>query len=265
MLLTTLLTLLILILSSYIYFVNDFISIYCFIHKYMILYIVIISRREKGVQMNKYDYILWDWNGTIVDDLDTNFKIINQLLLKRNLPAITMQKYKEIFTFPIIDFYRSAGFDCQTDAYDALVSDYKSTYEAQMNNINLMPYAEFVFSKINHKKIKQFIFSASSYHAIKNQLNFFNISHYFSDIIAQTNDYAFGKYDLAVQWYNRNSINNANRILVIGDTLHDFEISQKMGFDCLLISKGHQDLQLYRSKYSCKCLSDILEVLENLQ
>ena len=61
--------------------------------------------------MTKYDYILWDWNGTIVDDLNINFKIINQLLKERNLPTITLQRYKEIFTFPIIEFYRSAGFD----------------------------------------------------------------------------------------------------------------------------------------------------------
>ena len=40
-----------------------------------------IKHRNKGVQMTKYDYILWDWNGTIVDDLNINFKIINQLIL----------------------------------------------------------------------------------------------------------------------------------------------------------------------------------------
>ena len=215
--------------------------------------------------MTKYDYILWDWNGTIVDDLNINFKIINQLLKERNLPTITLQRYKEIFTFPIIEFYRSAGFDCQEYTYNLLVSDYKSAYTAQMHNIHLMPYAESILSEISQKNIRQCIFSASSHQSINNQLLFYNISHYFSEIIAQTDDFAFGKYDLAVQWCNRNSINNTDRILIIGDTLHDYEISQKMGFDCLLISKGHQDLQLYRSIFSCKCLSDITEVLENIE
>lgn len=214
--------------------------------------------------MNKYDYILWDWNGTIVNDLDINFKIINQLLLERSLPTITLQKYKEIFTFPIIEFYRSAGFNCQPDAYDLLVSDYKSAYTAHMPFIKLMPHTESVFMQINQKKIKQCIFSASNHQTIHSQLIFYNISHYFSDIIAQTDDYAFGKCDLAVQWCNHNLIDNTKRILVIGDTLHDYEVSQIMGFDCLLISKGHQDLQLYRSNFSCDCLSDISEVPEKL-
>jgi len=215
--------------------------------------------------MTKYDYILWDWNGTIVNDLDINFKIINQLLKKRNLPTITLQRYKEIFTFPIIEFYRSAGFDCQEYNYNLLVSDYKSAYTAQMQYIQLMPYTESILSEISKKNIKQCIFSASSQQSIHNQLLFYNISHYFSEIIALTDDFAFGKYDLAVQWCNRNLINNKDRILIIGDTLHDYEISQKMGFGCLLISKGHQDLQMYRSLFSCKCLSDITEVLENIK
>lgn len=107
--------------------------------------------RDNGVQTTKYDYILWDWNGTIVNDLDINFKIINRLLKERNLPTITLQRYKEIFTFPIIEFYRSAGFDCQEYDYSLLVSDYKSAYTAQMQYIQLMPYTESILSEINKK------------------------------------------------------------------------------------------------------------------
>ena len=107
--------------------------------------------------MAKYDYVLWDWNGTIVDDLDINLKIINQLLKERNLPTITLQRYKEIFTFPIIEFYRSAGFDCQEYTYNLLVSDYKSAYTAQMHNIHLMPYAKTILSEIKKKNVSEVI------------------------------------------------------------------------------------------------------------
>lgn len=108
--------------------------------------------------MKKYDYILWDWNCTIVDDLNVNFKTINQLLEARNLPTITLQKYKEIFTFPIIEFYRSAGFDCQDYNYNLLVKDYNSAYASQMHDISLMPYTESVLSDINKKYKTMYFF-----------------------------------------------------------------------------------------------------------
>ena len=160
------------------------------------------------------------------------------MLTERNLPTITLQRYKEIFTFPIIEFYRSAGFDCQEYNYNLLVSDYKSAYTAQMQNIQLMPYTESILSEINKKNIKQCIFSASSKQSINSQLLFYNISHYFSEIIALTDDFAFGKYDLAVQWCNHNLINNKDRILIIGDTLHDYEISQKWDLIVYLFPKA---------------------------
>lgn len=45
-------------------------------------------------------HIIWDWNGTLFDDVDICVDNINWLLKKYNLPEITKEKYREIFTFP---------------------------------------------------------------------------------------------------------------------------------------------------------------------
>ena len=211
--------------------------------------------------MARYDYILWDWNGTLVDDLDANIAIINNLLCQRGLPMLTKEHYRHIFKFPIIDFYRDAGFNVYGQDYEKLVSDYQVAYAAQKNNIDLMPNAEAVLRRINGTSIKQIILSASSYKAIEQQMSNYHIYPYFDAIVSQTNVYACGKIDLARRWI---SISRAdpNRVLVIGDTLHDYEVAVAMNFDCLLISNGHQDLYYMRSEYSCKCLSDICQVLD---
>ena len=33
-----------------------------------------------------------------------------------------------------------------------------------------------------------------------------------------------------------------NKILMVGDTDHDFEVSQALGIDCILISHGHNSI-----------------------
>ena len=70
--------------------------------------------------MNSEQYILWDWNGTILDDFDYNYSIISTLLTARNLPQISIEKYKTVFCFPIKEFYRKIGFDCDLDEYHKL-------------------------------------------------------------------------------------------------------------------------------------------------
>lgn len=211
--------------------------------------------------MNKYDFILWDWNGTLVDDLNQNLSVINNLLFKRGLPVLTKDKYREIFKFPIIDFYRDAGFNVYGQDYETLVSDYQTEYAKQMDSIKLMPKAEVVLKKISRTATKQLILSASTYRAILEQMERYSISELFTSIISLSDAYAKGKLDLARRWLDSSGA-NPRRVLIIGDTLHDYEIAAAMKFDCLLINNGHQDLLHFQSNYTCKCLTDILQVLD---
>jgi phosphoglycolate phosphatase len=45
--------------------------------------------------------------------------------------------------------------------------------------------------------------------------------------------------DIGLQWINKLDI-NPNQVLMVGDTIHDHEVAQAMGVDCLLIPSGHQ-------------------------
>ena len=61
--------------------------------------------------MKKYNHIIWDWNGTLLNDRWLCVEAINQALNKRNLPMLTEGKYKDVFSFPVEDYYKKVGFD----------------------------------------------------------------------------------------------------------------------------------------------------------
>ena len=64
--------------------------------------------------MSKFRYIMWDWNGTLLDDLKANFDTINKLLSDRNLPEMkSIEEYRSLFCFPVIGFYEKTGFDLE--------------------------------------------------------------------------------------------------------------------------------------------------------
>ena len=50
---------------------------------------------------------------------------------------------------------------------------------------------------------------------------------------------AVGKAGIAKNWFDKNSISKSE-VLFIGDTTHDFEVSNQIGCDCILVSCGHQ-------------------------
>ncbi len=50
----------------------------------------------------KYKHIIWDWNGTLFEDIWLCVSSINKLLAQRNLPALTINKYRAIFTLVLL-------------------------------------------------------------------------------------------------------------------------------------------------------------------
>ena len=59
----------------------------------------------------KYKHILWDWNGTLLDDRWLCVESINKILKKRKMPPILEKTYRKTFCFPVMKYYESLGFD----------------------------------------------------------------------------------------------------------------------------------------------------------
>ena len=50
--------------------------------------------------------LVWDWNGTIMDDMEFTYQIENRMLRERGMKEIPDRGfYLNNFGFPIIDYY----------------------------------------------------------------------------------------------------------------------------------------------------------------
>ena len=57
-------------------------------------------------------HIIWDWNGTLLDDLDVSMDALNSILTKEQLPLVLdKDEYRKYFQFPVIEYYKKVGFD----------------------------------------------------------------------------------------------------------------------------------------------------------
>ena len=93
-------------------------------------------------------------------------------------------------------------------------------------------------TEINKLNISQSIISAQEHQLLNETIKHYNISHYFNNISGITHYYADSKIQLAEVERKKIDFQN-NEIMMIGDSIHDYEVSQKLNVNCLLFSKGH--------------------------
>ena len=189
--------------------------------------------------MNNYKHIIWDWNGTLLDDVGLCVDIVNGTLLKKNLSSLSLDKYRNIFTFPIKDYYIRAGFDFTQYSFEEVGQEWMREYERRRTECVLHSHAKEILFLLKRKNINQSILSAYPHSTLIEIISFFNLNDFFTHIIGLNNIYATSKVDLGKELMKKIR-NGKESILLVGDTEHDFEVSKEIGADCILIANGHQ-------------------------
>ena len=189
--------------------------------------------------INSYKHIIWDWNGTLLNDVDYCRRIINRILVENNLPELSLEKYREIFTFPVQDYYKAAGLDFSKTSFEVLGKDFIDEYEEKKLSCSLHENTIEILSTIHQKGIKQSVLSAYLHDNLVSILNHYNLTQYFDKIIGLDNIYAGSKTHLGLTLVDQLNLPKKD-ILFIGDTLHDAEVAEAMGVKSILIAHGHQ-------------------------
>lgn len=189
--------------------------------------------------IKKYKHIIWDWNGTLLNDVDYCKNIINRILVENNLPELSLEKYREIFIFPVQDYYKAAGLDFTKTSFEVLGKDFISEYEDKKLTCSLHKNAIDVLSAIHKKGIGQSVLSAYLHDNLVSILDHYNLTQYFDNIIGLDNIYAGSKTHLGLTLVEQLNLPK-EEILFIGDTLHDAEVAEAMGVESILIANGHQ-------------------------
>jgi phosphoglycolate phosphatase len=186
-----------------------------------------------------YKHVIWDWNGTLLDDTWLCVEVLNGLLGRRGRAPITEQDYRQNFGFPVIQFYNFLGFDTDTDSFDQVSREFIGDYEARwLKECHLHPDAQDVLSAIASSGATHSVLSAAKQEALETGIRHFGIDGHFVGLCGTDNIYAHGKVDRGRHWIEQLRWDPAE-IVLIGDTLHDLEVAEAIGTDCILLAHGH--------------------------
>ncbi|MBR2453980.1 MAG: HAD family hydrolase [Clostridia bacterium] len=187
-----------------------------------------------------YENVIWDFNGTIIDDVKVGLDALNVLLKKYGYKPITDNDYyKSIFGFPIKDYYARAGFDFDEISYDTLAPEWVEEYLAHEPEAPIINGVKDAFDAFKGAGIKQFLVSATEIGMLTDQLNARGIFSVFDGVFGLDNIKAAGKTDIV-----REVISSLQgRTVMIGDTIHDAECADAAGVDIILVAAGHQSYE----------------------
>ena len=185
--------------------------------------------------------ILWDWNGTLLDDLQYGINVRNRVFPDFDLPAIdTIEEYHAQFTFPIRLYYERAGVT--DEIFVPIAHAWMNEYVRGFASVPLHTDARQTLEQFAQAKLTQVVLSASKRDLLTSQIAQFDIQHYFADILGLGDIYAGSKEEIG-RVYLQNCGIAPGDTLMIGDTLHDAEVAAAIGARCVLVARGHQSRQ----------------------
>ncbi len=182
--------------------------------------------------------IFWDYNGTLIDDVETALRSVNDMLIRRNMPLIDLEQYKSYIDVPISKFYEHL-FDLNKVPFDVLAKEFASGYEKYIPENPVMRGAKELLSLFQGAGIYQAVISGSQQCVIEAGIERCGLCDYF-DVVSGSDDHYVGSKINRAESIARQCGSKGEEILVIGDCVQDFNVSQRLGAECILLSAGHQ-------------------------
>lgn len=182
--------------------------------------------------------VLWDWNGTLIDDVRYAIEVRNRSFPAFGLSEIhSVEEYHRQFTFPVRTYYERAGVT--EENFVEVAHAWMDEYERGFSEVPLHADAIDALGRLRAMGVKQVVLSATKRDMLEKQLRLFPIRDYFDEALGLGDIYAGSKEAIGRAYLAGCGI-APEQTLMIGDTLHDAEVARAMGTRCVLVARGHQ-------------------------
>ena len=179
--------------------------------------------------------IIWDWNGTLLDDTQAALDTLNAMLAKRGGRQIAMDFYRDHFAFPVKPFYEAIGVRLGNEDWDALAREYHDIYAEQPKGLNVETFAALEYAK--ERGARQAIVSALRQDLLSAITEELGVARYMDFIYGVDNLDGRSKADRARELVAAIGADPAD-VVMIGDSLHDKEVADALGVRCVLCAQG---------------------------
>ena len=206
-------------------------------------------------------HIIWDWNGTLLDDTEAALDTLNIMIERRGGKPIGMEFYLDTFAFPVRPFYDMIGICAKSEEeWNEIAREYHETYLGQPKGLNAGAVAALEAAKA--AGCSQSILSALRQDFLDVQLKEYGIAGYFDLVCGSNNLHGASKVARAREMmaqlatmaqdgqatgdgrhagrpiHNSSFIIHNSPFVMVGDAVHDKEVADALGLPCVLVAQG---------------------------
>ena len=185
------------------------------------------------------DHVIWDWNGTLLSDVDHSLAVMNRLLGEAALPAIDLARHRREFKFPVSEYYESLGFDVAPAIFGPLCERYTRLFHDGLDRCALWPGARELLTTIKASGRRQSLLSLTQHDLLLKNVDHYGVTHLFDFVVGHVDTRAASKIERGFELMARIQ-SDPERTVLIGDTDHDLEVGEALGVAVILVDHGHQ-------------------------
>ncbi len=183
-------------------------------------------------------HVLLDFNGTLQDDVEAAVAGTNAILRDQGSPEITVERYRDVFSFPARGCYEALGIAVTEKNWPALCDRFFSVFAAHPS-IRLVPGATTALATLRAGGIGLSIVSASEGAELERALARHGVRGFFECVSGQQGTFAGSKVERALELFRSLGVSPSDAVMV-GDTGHDLEVAREIGCGCVLVETGYE-------------------------
>ncbi|MEV5975046.1 HAD family hydrolase [Streptomyces sp. NPDC051921] len=184
-------------------------------------------------------HLVWDWNGTLLDDIGAVIGATNAAFAELGLDQITLERYRELYTVPVPKFYERLMGRLPTDAEWIVMDDaFHRHYWQQAEACGLTAGAAELLATRQASGSTQSLLSLAPHVELLPLLRRHGIAERFVRVDGRTDRSTDGKSGHMVRHLAALEGVPAERVVVIGDAADDAIAARFVGANAVLYTGG---------------------------
>ncbi len=183
----------------------------------------------------KYRSLLFDWSGTLVDDLPPTLHATNAVLGEYDVPAMGREEFRRRFRLPYPEFYEEVlpGVPIAD-----LEDTFRTSFRQSPKGVTVLPHAREMLNWCRDQKIRCFVLSSMDVGLFTQQAHDFGLHGHFEAIYAGVID----KRDRIGEILQSHDL-PIKRTAFVGDMVHDIATARHGGIASVAVATGYDPVE----------------------
>ncbi len=180
--------------------------------------------------------LIFDWSGTLVDDLGPVIEATNSVLGKYDVPALDREGFRRAFRLPYREFYAELLPHIPLEELEA---HFRPAFDAAITPVTVLPHAREKLEWCTAHGIRCFILTSMAPLAFERQMDDFGFRKHFEATYSGVLD----KREIIHQIIETHGLDPAETAF-IGDMTHDVETARHGGISSIAVLTGYNHAEI---------------------